>query len=217
MDKKKVMRALMLSLCIVAVNPSEVEAKEDLTGLAKEYGKKFLNKIDEINDKTNEIIEDIHSYKQDSLWLITDIPNVNPSEKRHYYFVTRSSHLSKILYFDSEGNQVQEEDGEAVFKCEEKEYWYVNFTNTIEEKFYMEYNYDLLNQTFSTNFVDFNEDYTWDPDINAEYGRITDVSLVIPEDMQLPEYKDKDLKAILEILNDCNYELFPSNLKLELK
>lgn len=62
MDKKKVMRALMLSLCIVAVNPSEVEAKEentsgysteDLKDKAKSFFKWTVNTADDINNKIN--------------------------------------------------------------------------------------------------------------------------------------------------------------------
>ncbi len=91
MNKKKIMSSLMFALCIVAVNPSEVKAKdenyskEDLKNLTKGLLKWTVNTADDINNKINSKIDEISLYKEESLWLITDIPNVDPSEERHYY------------------------------------------------------------------------------------------------------------------------------------
>lgn len=227
MDKKKVMRALMLSLCIVAVNPSEVEAKEentsgysteDLKDKAKSFFKWTVNTADDINNKINSKLDEVSLYKEESLWLITDMPNVDPSEERHYYFVDKSTKsIVKTFFYDKNGNKVEKNSSKAVRKVETQTYMYTTVSHGVEEEFVIQFDYDLIHNTFTTNFVDFGEDYLWDPDLTVEYGRFEDISMIIPEDMRLPKYSDVDLENILKVINDCDYELFPSSLKLELK
>lgn len=224
MNKKKIMSALMFALCIVAVNPSEVKAKdenyskEDLKSLTKGLLKWTVNTADDINNKINSKIDEISLYKEESLWLITDIPNVDPSEERHYYFVdTSTKSIVKTFFYDKNGKKVEKNSSKAVRKLETQTYMYATVSHGVEEEFVIQVDYDLIHNTFTTNFVDFDEDYTWDSDLTLEYGRFENVSEIIPEDMRLPKYSDADLENILEVINDCDYELFPSNLKLELK
>lgn len=224
--KKKSLNTLMFVLCFATLLPTEVQAKEETSSYSKEdlkdsvkkLGTDFLDKIVEANDVINEKLSDIPMYKQDSLWLITDIPNVDPSEERNYFFVDTNplTTIEKNTYYNQDGKKVAENDAKAVRKLEQFMYTYLTFSD-VEKTFIMEYDYNLVEQTFTTNFVDFNEEYTWDEDVKVEYGRFVDVSLIIPEELQKPKYSDHDLKEILEILNDCEYEFFETPLKRERK
>lgn len=221
--KKKKLQSILFALCFFSLLSNEVYAKEETTNYPKEdikeFGKKmgkgFLDKVVEANDNINDKISEIALYKQDSLWLITDIPNIDPNEQRNYYFVDANYlfSLTKItLFYNQYGEVVSKNDPKAVRKVERTMYPYL--TLEVEETFYMEYEYDLVNNTITTNFVDFNEEYLWDSETTATYGRIADVSLVIPEDIQKPKYSDADLTEILEIINDPEYELF-GNVELK--
>lgn len=221
--KNKTLKTLLFVLCFASLLPNEVEAKEKTANFTieglKEAGKKILDKVVEANEAINEKISEIAFYKQESLWLITDIPNVDPSEERNYYFVDTNPLVSFgqiTLYYNQYGDKVSKNDPEVTRKVERTMYPYL--TIEVEKTFYMEYEYDLVNNTITTNFVDFNEDYFWDSETLATYGRIVDVSKVIPEDMQKSKYSDEDLTEILNIINDPDYELFENKqLKREKK
>lgn len=224
--KKKSFNTLLFTLCFVSLLPTEVLAKEEnfsyskenLKDSVKKVGKDFLNKVVEANDVINEKLSDIPMYKQDSLWLITDIPNADPTEERHYFFVDTNplTTIEKTTYYDKNGQKVAENDAKAVRKLEQFMYTYLTFSD-LEETFIMEYDYNLVDLTLTTNFVDFNEEYTWDEDVEIEYGRFEDVSLIIPEELQKPKYSDHDLEEILGVLNDCEYEFFKTPFKRERK
>lgn len=220
--KKYSLRGALLALCILALNPFEVDAKEkafnfstdDLKENAKKVGKDFLDTIVEVNEKLSEI----PIYKQESLWLVTDIPNKDPSLERHYFFVDVNSLVTrtKTTFFDKEGNVVDKNSTLASRKLEQELYMYLTFSD-VEKTIILEYDYDLINKTYTTNFVDFNEEYTWEENLKVDYGRFVDVSLVIPEELQKTKYSDCDLDEILKVINDCEYKLIDDALVLELK
>ena len=85
---------------------------------------------------------------------------------------------------------------------------YVSLTN-YEDVFLVRYDMDLLNGTFQANYEDFllEDDFSFSKD--TQYARIVDVSTVIPENYRKETYSTKDLKEILEILNDVTYEIKP--------
>ncbi len=217
--KKRALKSMLFAICLLSVFKSEIQAKEetyyskeDVKEFGKKIGKGLLDKVVDINDNINEQVSELKLYKHESLWLITDKPNINPDEERNYYFVDANylfSFTKITIFYDQYGNQVAKNDPSAVRKLERTMYPYL--TLEVEETFYMEYDYDLINCTFVTNFVDFNEDYLWDAETTATYGRIVDIDKVIPEDLQKAKYSDADLQEILEVINDPSYEFITSS------
>ena len=222
---KNILKALLFSLCLSSITPIEVSAEEknyfeftneDLKKIADALGN---SKIVRFSEKVNEMIQekamepiiekikDINYFKPDSLWLVTDIPNENPNEKRNYYFVYNKICFYKTTtFFDKENNEVDKNNKNAVRKREKA--LYLSASNP-EKTFVMETNYDLVNRTFTTNFVDFNEDYVWEEENQVQYGRFVDILPYIPEELQQDKYDATLLQEIEYILNDCDYkELF---------
>ncbi len=85
------------------------------------------------------------------------------------------------------------------------------------KNFVIRTDYNLIDQTFISNFADFNIDYLWEEETPLEYGRIVNISDFIPEDMQKDKYTENDLKAILDVLNNCDYVLTSKSFNLEKK
>lgn len=222
--KKNRLNALLLALCLCAVYPSQVEAKgttsittEDIKNFTKKYVKKSLDIILKANDYVNDYTDNITFYKQDSLWLITDTPNVDPNEERNYYFVdTTSRGWPKTTFYNKYGNKVENNSKDAVRKCEVQTYEYLTISGKLET-FTIRYDYDLKNGTITSNFADFDTEYYWDEDPSLEYGRFADVSEIIPEEMQKEKYTAYDLSEILEVINDPDYEIFIVPMERELK
>lgn len=222
--KKNSFNTLLLALCMCSVYSSQVEAKEstsittdDIKSFTKKYAKKGLDLILEANDFVNEYTDNIPTYKHDSLWLITDIPNVDPNEERNYYFVdTSTKGWEKTTFYNQYGNEVEDNSKDAVRKTEVQTYTYVTFSGKLET-FTIRYDYDLKNGTITSNFADFDTEYYWEEDTPLEYGRFADVSEIIPEDKQKEKYSDYDLSEILEIINDPEYEIFIEPMKRNLK
>ncbi len=212
MRKNNKFSAVLFALCICALLPEQVEAKEEKESFTFDINQ-FLKKVDKVEDSI--INNKIPMYKQDALWLITDTPSVDPSEERNYYFIDKNNAKLKLTtFYDKKGNKVEEEDASAVRKYEQKMYLPVTLDG---KNFVIRDDYNLINDTVTTNFVDFDEEYFFDEDTLAEYGRFTDVSAIIPEDMQKEKYSAYDLDAILEVINDPDYEIFVVPMKKELK
>lgn len=237
---KRLTKAILLSLCVATAPSPEVIAKEptraeeenddkkeELKELAKKWGWKIIEKSEEISDKANEKIIDpateaisdaakeITLYKHDSLWLITDIPNTDPKEQRHYFFVNKNVPTRKeTTFYDALGMQVEKNDKSAIRKFETEKYISVSDAYTF---FTIKSDYDLTNYTWSTNVIDFDASYLWEEDTPIEYGRFRNISDIIPIDMQKEKYSTKDLNEILEVINDCQYELSSPSLKREIE
>ncbi len=154
-------------------------------------------------------------FDHNSLWLVTDIPNVDPQDARNYFFVfNKIRFLRSTAFYDKNGNKFLKNDGTAVRKYEQEEYTSVS---TLGKNFVIRTDYNLIDQTFISNFADFNIDYLWEEETPLEYGRIVNISDFIPEDMQKDKYTENDLKAILDVLNNCDYVLTSKSFHLEKK
>lgn len=222
--KKNRLNALLLVLCMCSVYSNQVEAKEvtsittdDIKSFTKKYAKKGWDLILQANDYVNEYTDNFAVYKQDSLWLITDTPNVNPNEERNYYFIdTSTKGWEKTTFYNKYGNEVEKNSKDAVRKTEVQTYEYLTISGKLET-FTIRYEYDLKNGTITSNFADFDTEYYWEEDIPLEYGRFVDVSEIIPEEKQKEKYSAYDLSEILEIINDPEYEIFIEPMERTIK
>lgn len=199
------------------------DPQEELKEKAKKWGLKALEffvetgekadqKMEQAEDYVDETIE-LNIYKHESLWLITDMPNTAPNEERHYYFVDKNSiPLKWTTYYDALGNKVKKSDPKAVRKYEQIRYFAIGDS---ENRFMIRNDYNLLNNTWTTNYVDFDTEYVWEEETELEFGRFINLDDIIPEDMQKEKYSKQDLQEILEILNNCEYELTSDSFKRE--
>lgn len=211
--KKKGYKALLFSLCLCALIPNYAVAKEEEEENFTLDINEWLEKVDEFENRI--IRNKIPIYKQESLWLITDTPNVDPNEERHYYFIDKNNAKIKITtYYDNKGNKVEEDSASAIIKYEQKSYLPITLK---DDSFVMRNTYNLMTGETSINFVDFDLEYYWEKEIEIEYGRFTDVSLIIPEEMQKEKYSAYDLEKILEVINNPEYEIFIEPLVKEIK
>ncbi len=194
---------------------------EYLKEKAKEYGMKIVDEAEKMDKIINEYIVDpakdelgnLTLYDEDSLWLVTDIPGVNPSLERHYFFVNKDVPLFKTMtYFDYFGNKVQHNDVSAIRKFEKKIYGSLTDAN---DTFLVECNYSLQSNIFSNNYILLDADEMWVEHALCDYGVFTDISFIIPEDKRKDKYSTKDLAEIIEIIDDVNYEF--DSLSLERK
>lgn len=210
--KKNRLNALLLVLCMCTIYSNQVEAKEEQEKFTLDLNKLFKK----TNDLENSIIyNELPIYKQESLWLITDTPNIDPSEERNYYFIDKNNiKIKATIYYDKNGNEVEEIDETAVRSLEQKQYLPITFK---DKSFVIRNNYDLENGTITTNFADFDTEYYWEEDIPLEYGRFVDVSKIIPEEKQKEKYSAYDLSEILEIINDPEYEIFIEPMERTIK
>lgn len=218
---KRVIKSILFSLGLIILNPTIVEAKESSNVDWNSIFKKVIDGAEKIDEKINEKIVDpakdklgnIDLYAHDSLWLITDIPSTDPSEKRNYFFVDKNTPtIKKTYYYDKYGNSVSKNDPLAVKRIDKE--LYVSIDNS-EETFLIKTEYNLKDFTFKTNFIELDNTTLWNETTDASFGRFADVSLIIPEDRQKEKYDTNDLKEITSILNDCNYDLSVEVLSLK--
>lgn len=191
--------------------------EEEWLEKGKKYGTALYDWCSKVDEKINDAVVDplkektseIPFYKEDSLWLITDIPNKDPEEERHYYFIDKNTpSITSTTSYDKWGKKVDNDSIEAV-KREQKE-MYVSLTN-YEEVFLIRYVMDLERGTYEVNYEDFSFDKMYEEVETLDYGRFVDVKSFIPEDLRKEKYSTKDLKEILDILNDKNYEITKKN------
>ena len=91
--------ALVVTPVHASNTSSDKTSEETLENKLFTWGKKLVDwssKVDQkINDKVVEPASDKLSeqevIKHDSLWLITDMPGVDPNTERHYYFVNKNT------------------------------------------------------------------------------------------------------------------------------
>lgn len=200
-----------------AQEPASTEQTDETKEELKEFGKKTLDWF----IKANEFVEDkiekgenaIINYKQESLWLITDTPNIDPNEERNFYFVYNKGNIPYTTFYDAYGNKVEKNSPVAVRKYSQERYAGVAGSDKI---FMIRSYYDLKNNTFTTNYVDFDTDYLWEENEPLEFGRFANINDIIPEDMQKEKYTIEDLQEIIAVINDCNYDLSPTTRRREI-
>ena len=223
MKKYRFFRTAIIAGALSLVNPVIVEAKEktffgytedQLKSSAKLFGSKLYDwcvEVDEvIQEKAVEPIKDtlsdIEIYAHDSLWLVTDMPSENPSEKRHYYFINKNTPSIKASYsYDKYGNKVDNDSPRAI-KREQRE-MYVSLTD-LETVFKIEYWLDLKTYQFTLNYQDFDEYRLYDEESDCKYGRFTSIEDIVPEELLKEKYSTKDLKEIEEYLNNLENTLY---------
>ena len=223
MKKNNLKRVALYSMLWTLALSRPSYAEEDKTYLGsteeewlekgKKYGTVFYDWCSKVDEKINEAIVDpikekvseIPLYKEDSLWLITDIPNKNPEEERHYYFIDKNTPtITNTTFYDKWGKKVEEDSLTAVI-CEQKE-MYVSLTN-YEEVFLIRFTMDLQTRTYKVNFEDFSFDKMYEEVDTIEYGRFVDVKSLIPKNLRKEKYSIKDLEEILAIINNRNFEI----------
>lgn len=219
MKDKKVIKGILLALGLTCLNPMLVSAKEGNIDW-KSIFKTVVDEAEKIDEKINKKIVDpvkdklgdIDVYKHDSLWLITDIPNTDPSEERHYFFVDKNTPTIKSsTYYDKNGNKVSRNDAKAVKRIDKELYPSVSDSS---ETFLIMTEYDLKTLEFSINYVDLSLDYLWEEEKDVSFGRFTNLDEIIPSDMQKEKYNTKELIAITDVLNDPEYVLEGSTITL---
>lgn len=219
--KLKSLKAILLATSLVLQNPVTSYAKtpavatEDKTIKDKlsEWGSKFFDWAEKADEKINEEVVDpakekaseIELYKQESLWLITDMPSESPDEERNYFFVNKNTPNFKwTYYYDKYGNKVSE-DSPNLAKMEiRKMYISLTDTNTV---FKIEEWFDYETFTFTINYMDFNKTMPYDGNTEVTYGRFANISDVLPEEYLKEKYSTEDLKEILELINDPDFRL----------
>lgn len=231
MKKKKIIQTALFTLGFFLLSPEFVMASEtvseeqtkdtneELKESAKQLGKQALDFFikasdyaDEKMEKGKEIIDEtieLNIHKHEDLWLVTDIPNENPSEKRHYYFIDINPLLPQkwTTYYDKNGNKVNKNDPNIARVYEQIRYLAIGDS---ENRLMMRTDKNLIDGSISINYVDFNTDYTWEEEIPIEFGIFRNLDDIIPKDKQKEKYSKQDLQEVLEILNDLDYEIFPS-------
>jgi len=189
------------------------KSKDEWKEKAKEVGKDIVDwslKAEEyVNQKAVEPVQEklstIEFYKHDSLWLITDKPNKDPNEERNYYFIDKNAPSIKwTFYYDADGNYVSR-NSENIVKMEIRE-MYVSLTDP-DVVFKIEKWLDYEHNTFSLNYEDFDSTVFYNEDSEVTYGRFVRIEDIIPLDAVKEKYSMQDLKDILEIINQTDYNL----------
>lgn len=215
--------ATVLSLGVLPVTTFADEKKyswmddESLDEKAKEAGKKIVHWSLEVEQKVNEklvdpaleIAQSIPFYHHYSLWLITDIPEIDPTEKRNYYFVNKNISIWKrTFYYDENGRSISK-NADDIAKIEIRE-MYLSVTNP-ECVFKIEHWLDCKNGTYTVNYVALDRDTLYSPVDGYDYGKFAEIDDMIPEDKRKEKYSTEDLKEILDIINDVDYTFTQSD------
>ena len=234
MNKKKIIlksKAILLASSLALSNPVTSYAKTPalateegtLKDKLSEWGSKLFDWAGKVDEEINEHVVDpakekaseIELYKQESLWLITDMPSVSPEEERNYFFVNKNiPNFKWTYYYDKYGNEVSEDSPELA-KMEIRK-MYVSLTNS-DIAFIIEEWFDYETFTFTINYTDFNKSLPYDENTNAKYGRFANIGDVLPEEYLKEKYSTEDLKELLELINDPTYELSFTDANLSLK
>ena len=138
--------------------------------------------------------------------------NLSGGEKQrvcHYYFIDKNSlfPMKWTTYYDNNGNKVNKNDPNVARVYEQIRYLAIGDS---ENRLMMRTDKNLIDGSISINYVDFNTDYTWEEEIPIEFGIFRNPDDIIPKDKQKEKYSKQDLQEVLEILNDLDYEIFPS-------
>jgi len=205
----KYLKLLLLSLGFSVASPKiEAEGRElsQIGASILEWGENVSSKIEEhVVDPIGGKLSEVEMFSHSSLWLITNMPQENPSEKRHYFFVDKNSPKMKwTFYYDKDGKVVSSRD-ESIDSIEIRE-MYVSLTD-LEETFKIETWLNQDTKTYTVNYADFSKEKLFDDSSNYKYGRFVNIEDIIPEDKIKEKYSMNDLKEILEIINDVSYEI----------
>ena len=216
---KRTIKSLLFASVFSLATTLPVEAKE--TSKTQEELLKGLKAVSEwcedvgnsITEKVLDKTQNLKPISYESLWIITDMPSEDPNEKRHYYLVHKNIHLSDTSFFDVKGNKTASYDKEATRKYEQISYGSISENGT---SFTIRNDYDLKSKTFTTNFIDFDSTYFYEPSTTAEFGRFTNIFDILPPELQQPYYSSYDILKIAEFLNDYSYEIPTSHYTLSL-
>ena len=221
MDQKrtlKSMKAILLASCLAVSNPITSYAKApvatseeaSLKDKLSEWGSKFFDCAEKADEKIN-----IEWYKQESLWLITDMPGINPEEERNYFFVNKNTpNFKRTYYYDKFGNKVSEDSPDlAIMEIRKK---YVSLTDP-DIVFKIVERFDYKTFTFTINYLDFDKSKPYEEKTEKTYGRFASLKDVLPESYLKEKYSTKDLKEILELINDPSFSLAFYDNSLSLK
>ena len=225
--KKNAYRAMLLALGLSMSNPGVTMARSKYDDLSfkdvleimfegAEKAEEYINEnyVGPVVKKTDELRE--HDVKD--LIIVTDIPNVNPNEKRHYYFVnTEWRHVVNTYYYDANMVRVKVFENPCY-----KELRKMYFSVTDFDVYYRTEEWtDLSNNKISLNYDVWNEDYVvYDENSTSKYIAFNDITPFLKEeDLEKVQKTGKlsidDIKRIEKYINNIFYELDTDNVNIK--
>ena len=203
--KKNTYRAVLFALGLIMSNPGVAMARSKFDDLSfKDVLEIMFEGAEKAEEHINENYVNPTVKKMDDLWehnvkdliIVTDIPNVNPSEKRHYYFVnTKWIHGANTYYYNA--NMVKVKNGEIP---RYKEFRKMYFSVTDFEVYYRTEEWtDLSNNKIFLNYEVWNENsVVYDENTTAKYITFNDIT---------PFLKDEDIEKVQKTGYLSTYDL----------
>ena len=203
--KKNTYRAMLLALGLSMSNPGVAMARSKFDDLSfKDVLEIMFEGAEKAEEHINENYVNPSVKKMDDLWehnvkdliIVTDIPNVNPNEKRHYFFVnTKWIHGANTYYYNA--NMVKVKNGEIP---RYKEFRKMYFSVTDFEVYYRTEEWtDLSNNKIFLNYEVWNENsVVYDENTTAKYITFNDIT---------PFLKDEDIEKVQKTGYLSTYDL----------
>lgn len=197
----------------LVVTASSKNAEKEEKGIL-DYFEQIDEKISEIGSQVGDAAKDLEVWDPESLWLITTVPDKSPEEERDYFFVYKEHAKFKWTYYYDEYGHTISSSSNNRSKAEIREMYILSSEE--DQHFTMETWLDYQTQTFTLNYIDLDQNYLYDEQTTADYGRITDFTQFLPPEEIKEEYSTKELTRLLdEYFNNMNYSLESSqNLTL---
>ncbi len=189
----------------LVVNASSANPEKESKSIL-DYFEQIDEKISGVTSQVGDAAKEIEMWKPESLWLITTVPNKNPDEQRDYFFVYKEHVKFKwTYYYDEYGHTISSSSTNRA-KAEIREMYILSSEE--DQRFTMETWLDYQTKTFSLNYIDLDQDYLYDEQTTAEYGRITDFMQLLPPEERKEKYSTKELEYLLnEYFNNMDYSL----------
>lgn len=193
-------------------NPLVVEAKDysetkqEWLKKAKDLGAKVAEYSSKAEEKVYDTMRNFEVYDADKVWLITDTPNIDPNEERHYYFVNGGfSKGKKTTYYDKYNHKVKGSELVRKAYCVVERLYFIGADT--DKSFMATETIDYQNETVKENYVDFNKDYLYDDNLDVTYGRIVDWQDLLPESEIKDTYSLEELRSLLDkYFNNYDYD-----------
>ena len=174
----------------------------DIVSNIIDTAKDGLNTADEIKD-------DMIDYQNETLDIVTTIPNENPLEQREYYFINSLiPAIRTTKYYDENWQEVKKKSENKRYKVKSKIHHTITENEEGSKLFFEEKTYeDLLTNETWTNTVQLDENNYYIDDSSIEFGLFKDIEDVLPEDLVKEEYSLRLIKDYTTKINDLNTDL----------